>query len=55
MFVVRFRHPDRTGRVGGLVRMDELTLAGTGAGAGARCISRASIVLPAAAPGAIAR
>jgi hypothetical protein len=52
VFVIRFRHPDRTGRVGGLMRTDELTLAGTGAGT--RCISRASVVLRAAGQGRIA-
>ena len=52
VFVIRFRHPDRTGRVGGLMRTDELTLAGTGAGTG--CISRASVVLRAAGQGRIA-
>src|SRR5690349_5029999 len=52
IFVIRFRHPDQTGRTGALIRTDELLLAGTGAGA--RCVSRASIGLPDAGAGRIA-
>lgn len=50
-FVIRFRHPDRTGLAGALRRTDVLTL--TRSGAAHDCVARAALALPAAGQGQI--
>jgi hypothetical protein len=51
-FVIRFRHPDRTGTAGSLRRTDWLSVSGTGVGHG--CVSRVSRTLAPAGAGQVA-